>query len=385
MYSPAVSRPRTSAVAAVPAFSEQLDDLMRDMCAQPPGSRRAAVREHVIRRLLPLARRVARRYQRHGEDLDDLVQVAAVGLVKAVDSFDPRLGHAFLSYCLPKITGELRRHVRDRTAVIRLPRPLQEASGPVIHAIEELEQRHGGRRPTAAQIAEHTGLDCGRVLATLRAVHECRLRSLDEPADHDDGLPLASLLGAADAALEHVVDSVALASVVKRLPRRDQRVLYLRFYREQSQQQIANAVGVSQMQVSRILRRCCDRLREALLGTGPPRERPAVPERAVPARTGQRRERPDRAKPDDAAGETRCRARWQKSVRVRRSGGRGWLGPVRGLALVPRTPFRRSAYGDDGTQCGHGGGRSGRRSGRTVRQGGVSGGAAGRASGRSPP
>lgn len=167
------------------------------------------------------------------------------------------------------MTSELRRHLRDRTSAVRLPRSLQEASGQVLQAVEELEQLLCGGSPTAAQIADHTGLEHGRVVSTLRAVHECRPRSLDEPTGHDQDSPLACLLGADDDALGRVVDALALASLVKQLPERDRRVLYLRFYREQTQQQIADAIGVSQMRVSRILRHCLDRLREALLSTQP--------------------------------------------------------------------------------------------------------------------
>ncbi len=243
---------------------ERLDALLHEFSAQPPGPRRAALRDHVIRLMLPMARRVTRRFQRHGEEFDDLVQVAALGLIKAVDGYDPSRGHAFLAYALPKVTGEVRRHLRDRTAAVRLPRPLQDASGRILRAVEELEQRPGGRSPTAEQIAEHTGLSRDRVLCALRAVRECRARSLDEPAGSDRRDPPVRTVGAEDPALGRVVDSVTLAALVRQLPERDRRVLYLRFYRECSQPQIARAVGVSQMQVSRILRRCLDRLREGL-------------------------------------------------------------------------------------------------------------------------
>ncbi|MFI1420863.1 sigma-70 family RNA polymerase sigma factor [Streptomyces sp. NPDC020731] len=279
--------------AAVPEpSSEQLDALLRELSEHPPGLRRAALRDHVIRLLLPMARRVTRRFQRHGEEFDDLVQVASLGLIKAVDGYDPARGHAFLSYALPKVTGELRRHLRDRTATVRLPRPLQEASGQIFQAVEELEQRLGGRSPTSEQITEYTGLGQDRVLSTLRAVHACRPRSLDEPTGHDQEGSLARLAGAEDPALGRVVDTVSLAVLVKQLPERDRRVLYLRFYRERTQQQIAEAIGVSQMQVSRILRRCFDRLREALLAGEPCA---GAAEVARPARTP--RDRRDTEKP----------------------------------------------------------------------------------------
>ncbi|WP_431994335.1 sigma-70 family RNA polymerase sigma factor [Streptomyces griseoflavus] len=282
--------------APVPEPSpEQLDALLREFAEQPAGPRRTALRDHLIRLLLPVARRITRRFQRHGEEFDDLAQVAALGLIKAVDGYDPARGHAFLSYALPTVTGELRRHLRDRTAVVRLPRPLWEASGRVIQAVEELEQRLGGRSPTVEQIAEHTGLDRDRVRSALRAVHECRARSLDEPAGHDRTTPPARAAGAEDPALGRVVDSVSLAALVRQLPERDRRVLYLRFYRECSQPQIARAVGVSQMQVSRILRRCFDRLREGLEAGEP----------SAPGRAQSRQPAPAPRAPRTTAGVSR--------------------------------------------------------------------------------
>lgn len=287
MSSPAADPLRTRDAAAVAEPpSDHLDALLRAMSDQRPGPQRAAFRDQVIRVLVPLARRVARRFQGHGEDFDDLVQVASLGLVKAVDGYDPARGHAFLSYAVPTITGELRRHLRDHTCAVRLPRSLREASAHVFQAVEDLEQRLGGRSPTTRQIAEHTGLEHGQVRSALRTAHLCRLRSLEEPMAHDQASPLACLIGAEDTALGRVVDTLPLASLGKRLPELDRQVLYLRFYRKQTQWQIADVIGVSQMQVSRILRRCFDRLREGFLGTEPfparsEKERRAVGHRAA--------------------------------------------------------------------------------------------------------
>ncbi|TQL18683.1 RNA polymerase sigma-70 factor (sigma-B/F/G subfamily) [Streptomyces sp. SLBN-134] len=303
---------RTRDAAAPEPTAQHLDALLRELSEQPPGPRRAALRDDVIRRLLPVAHRVTRRFRRHGEEWDDLVQVASLGLIKAVDGYDPGRGHAFLSYALPKVTGEVRRHLRDRTAAVRLPRPLQEAAGQVFRAVEELEQRLDGHPPTTEQIAEHTGLGADRVLSALRAVHECRPRSLDAPAGGGRDAP-ACPLGAEDPALGLVVDTVSLASLVRRLPERDRRVLHLRFYREQSQREIAEAVGVSQMQVSRILRRCLGRLREALLASEPrPEAGEAAQARPAPGPPARRRPRtpppttpPQPATPHDGAARHR--------------------------------------------------------------------------------
>ncbi|MFF7790206.1 sigma-70 family RNA polymerase sigma factor [Streptomyces sp. NPDC007991] len=341
---------RTRSATAVPEpSSEHLDALMRELWEQPAGPRRSALRDQVIRLLLPMTRRVARRFGRHGEDYDDLVQVACLGLVKAVDGYDPTLGHAFLSYALPKVTGELRRHLRDRTSAVRLPRPLQEASGQVFQAVEELQQRLGGCSPPPRQIAEHTGLEHRQVLATLRAVHECRTRSLEEPAGHDQYSPLAWLIGAEDAALGRVVDTVALTSLVRRLPERDRHVLYLRFYRELTQQQIADVIGVSQMQVSRILRRCLDRLREGLLpaeplsGRGGDERRPVADRVARPATSSGRRQ-PVPARP--ACAEP---ARPAAGPAVRANPGPAGPGPDKSRASGRRG---RLAHLVAGTWCG---------------------------------
>ncbi|MFC8521005.1 SigB/SigF/SigG family RNA polymerase sigma factor [Streptomyces sp. NPDC057257] len=277
--------------------SDQLDALMRDIAALPPGPRRTALRDLVIQRLLPLARRVARRFRARGEDLDDLVQVASLGVLKAVDGYDHTRGHAFLSYALPTVVGELKRHLRDRTTAVRLPRPLQEARGQVFQAAEELEQQLGGRSPTPEQIAAHTGLDPRRVVATLRAVRECSPRSLDAPAAGDEGSSLESLVGCEDRALDLVVDTVALSSLLERLPDRDRYVLYLRFYRDQTQHQIAETIGVSQMQVSRILMRCFTKLRQDLLTTEPPAETDAEPRARQEAADRPAAGRPPRTAP----------------------------------------------------------------------------------------
>lgn len=272
--------------------SDRLDALMRDIAALPPGPRRTVLRERAIQTLLPLARRVARRFRGRGEDYDDLVQVAALGVVKAVDGYDHTLGHAFLAYALPTIRGEVRRHLRDRTTAVRLPRPLQEVQGQIFQAAEELEQRLGGRSPSPEQIAEHTGLQPHRVLAALRAVRDCSPRSLDAPVSADDASCLMSLLGGEDTALDLVIDAMALSSQLRLLSDRDRYVLYLRFYREQTQHEIAEAIGVSQMQVCRILRRCLARLREGLMATDPPaHERPC----------GERGAHRRRARPPDGA------------------------------------------------------------------------------------
>ncbi|MFG3120099.1 sigma-70 family RNA polymerase sigma factor [Streptomyces sp. NPDC048197] len=244
--------------------SEWMDAMMRDLSRCPPGPRQQGVRAATILALMPLARRVARRFHGQGEEADDLVQVASVGLTKAVDGFVPSRGHPFLAYALPTIVGEIKRHLRDRVPAVRLPRPLQEASGPVFRTLEELEQRSGGVSPGAEQIAAYLGMETALVTATLRAARVCRPVSMDGAGDGGEAHSAACGAGSADRNIDHVVDVVALTSAVRRLTALERRVLYLRFYRENTQQQIADAVGISQGQVSRRLGSCYRQLREAL-------------------------------------------------------------------------------------------------------------------------
>ncbi|WP_344399903.1 sigma-70 family RNA polymerase sigma factor [Streptomyces longisporus] len=249
--------------------SQLIDDLVAGISRLPPGPERDAAREGVIRRLLPLARRIAAKYRTSGgEDQDDLVQVACLGLIKAVDGYDPERGHAFLSYALPTVTGELKRHLRDRTALVRLPRSLQEARLRVVHAQRELEQRLAGRAPTPAEIAEVSGLSPEAVVDALQSDTAAYPRSLDAPPPGagDSWPDPAEVTGDCDPALEFAADRVTLMRALQRLPVRERRILFLRFFHDQPQQQIATAVGLSQMHVSRLLARCLARLREELEG-----------------------------------------------------------------------------------------------------------------------
>ncbi|WP_225833582.1 sigma-70 family RNA polymerase sigma factor [Streptomyces sp. NK08204] len=308
-------------VLAADHSSAWMDATMRDLAACPPGPRRQALRDAAILALLPLARRVARRFQGHGEQFEDLVQVASLGLVRAVDGFVPSRGHAFLSYALPTVVGEVRRHLRDRVPVIRLPRPLQEACGPVLQALEELEQRYGGVAPGAEKIAAHLGMETALVSATLRALRECRPVSLDAPAIGREAHTAVCGTGLEHRGVDHVVDVMTLASAVRRLTALERRILHLRFYQEQSQQQIAAAVGLSQGQVSRVVAHCCRRLGRALQAgsTGPAG---GVPDRRQTVTAGQERLAPGprqvpplrpcqgspRAEPDTGA------VRWEASA-----------------------------------------------------------------------
>ncbi|MCD0484883.1 SigB/SigF/SigG family RNA polymerase sigma factor [Streptacidiphilus sp. ASG 303] len=278
---------------------EQVDALLRRLSELRDSPERLAVRDEAVRSLLPLARRIAGRFRGRGEDAEDLYQVACVGLVKAVDGYDGARGHAFLSYAVPTIRGEVRRHLRDRTAGVHVPRPVQEVLARIRTARAELQQRNHGARPTAEDLAAHTGLDVADVRRALGAEDVRHTRSLDAaPAGRHGGPALADLAGAEDPGLDLAVDRVSLRPLVERLPERERRILYLRFFEDMTQRQVAEAVGLSQMHVSRLLRDCFTLLREQVLGPEGPAAGTAGPECGTGAGSQRRRRDQDRA-PED--------------------------------------------------------------------------------------
>lgn len=224
------------------------------------GDRRA--RDELVARFMPLARQLALRYYHGREPLEDLIQVAAVGLVKAVDRFEVRRTSAFASYAVPVMLGELRRHFRDNGWALHVPRGLQERTLAVDAEAERL-QRDNGRPPTPAQIAEGLGLSLEQVLEAIDAAHATDTVSLDAPRPAADGErdALVDAIGSLDERLELVEYREAIAGALDALPERERLILWLRFARDQTQSQIAAQLGVSQMQVSRLLRRTIDRLR----------------------------------------------------------------------------------------------------------------------------
>jgi RNA polymerase sigma-B factor len=223
-------------------------------------------REELIHRHLPLARGLARRYARTPEPFDDLMQVASLGLVKAVDRFDASRGAAFTSFAVPTILGELKRHFRDKGRSVHLPRGLQELVLRVQDADEKLSRRTG-RSPTVLEIAEHLQLETEAVLEALEAIAANQSVSLDAPIDmgmEDGASTRHDLLGADDLGYATVDVSVSLASAFAKLPENDRELLNLRFGQQLTQREIASRIGVSQMQVSRMLRRITDQLREPM-------------------------------------------------------------------------------------------------------------------------
>jgi RNA polymerase sigma-B factor len=228
----------------------------------PPPKRTRADRDAMVERHLGLARHLALRYSDSGEPLDDLFQVASVGLVNAVDRFDPTRGIAFTTFAVPTILGELKRHFRDRGWVIHVPRDLKEASLRVRRAIAD---HHGERPPTPAELAQTTGLSLEGVLEALDAAGAQRALSLDAPtgSEEDSGATLGDLLGDDDDELARATDRTLLASLLRTVTPREREVLRLRFVEDLTQSEIGERIGVSQMQVSRILRGTLTRMRSA--------------------------------------------------------------------------------------------------------------------------
>jgi RNA polymerase sigma-B factor len=221
-----------------------------------------AARDELVERFLPLARQLARRYQRGSEPLDDLIQVASIGLVKAVDRFDPERGTAFSSYAVPTILGELKRYFRDSGWAVHVPRGMQERVMTVNQAISKLS-RELGRSPTASEIADEIDEEPELVLEALEAAIAYDAVSLDTPrtSDEDDGDTYADTVGAVDERFELVEYESAIGPTMRALPARDRLVLKLRFEEDLTQLEIAQRIGVSQMHVSRLIRRALKRLR----------------------------------------------------------------------------------------------------------------------------
>ena len=220
-------------------------------------------REMLIERFLPLARQLARRYQRPEEPFDDLYQVACLGLVKAIDRFDLEREVAFSSYAVPTILGEIKRYFRDRTWSVRVPRDLQELALKVDRAVSNLSvDLH--RQPTVAEIAERLGAEEEDVLEGLEASGAYRATSLDAPRGTDDdggGDTLADTLGTEEQGFALAEDRATIAHLTRTLTTREREVLRLRFDEDLTQGEIGERIGVSQMQVSRIIRQALGRLR----------------------------------------------------------------------------------------------------------------------------
>jgi len=248
---------------AVP--TETAAELLTALSALPAGHpSRAALRDRTIEAWLPLANHLAHRYGGRGEPTDDLLQTAAVGLIKAVDRFDPTRGVDFAGYAIPTIVGELKRHFRDRTWDIRVPRRLQELRLSISEANSTLLQTLG-RSPTVTDIAAHLKVSEEEVLEGLEGARAYNAVSLSTPTgDSERGAELGDLLGSEDTSFELAELRVALGPALATLDEREQKILTLRFYGNLTQSQIADQIGVSQMHVSRLLARALTKLRGQL-------------------------------------------------------------------------------------------------------------------------
>ena len=228
---------------------------------------RDRLREEVIAEYMSYARFLAGRYCLHGEAARDLNQAAYLGLVKAVDNYDPAFETTFLTYATPMIAGEMKRHFRDTTWDVHVPRRMQELSGQLRAGTEELAQELG-RSPSVPELAGHLGASQEDVVNAFEATRAYSTASLDMPvaADEGDGVVLGDLIGAEDPAIDMVVDRESLKKALKRLTDREKRVLLMRFFRNMTQSEIGAELGVSQMQVSRLLAQILGRLRGKLAG-----------------------------------------------------------------------------------------------------------------------
>jgi RNA polymerase sigma-B factor len=244
-----------------------LEELFRRNRASPDP----ALVEELVRRFAPLTRSVARRYYSRGEPLDDLIQVANVGLLKAIARFDPDRGFAFTSFATPTMLGELKRHFRDSGWAVHVPRGVKERAVELARVTEELSAQLG-RSPSVPELADALGATEEQTLEALEAYHARHAAPLDPtPGADDDGAPLgpAAMLGADDERLEQAEYMTMIARGVETLSDSDRVILYLRFERDLTQSEIARRVGTSQMQVSRLLRAAIEKIRRVSGETDP--------------------------------------------------------------------------------------------------------------------
>ncbi|WP_420036152.1 SigB/SigF/SigG family RNA polymerase sigma factor [Streptomyces sp. cg28] len=237
------------------------------------GPEHDLLNEELVEAWLPMAHRIAGRFRNKGENQDDLRQVAAMGLVKAVDRYDPERG-AFESYAVPTITGELRRHFRDHTWDVRVPRRVQDLRNQVRGARRELMDRPGrDGEPSTEDIAAETGLTLDEVRTGLEALESYSALSLDaDVATSDDDFSLADTLGRNEPGYDLVTDREAAKRGLKHLAERERTILYLRFFEDMTQANIAEELGISQMHVSRLITRSCTRIRDEANAPTPERQ-----------------------------------------------------------------------------------------------------------------
>jgi RNA polymerase sigma-B factor len=241
-------------------------ELFQAMAASEPGEpAHGAARDALVSLHMPLVEHLARRFRNRGEPYDDLVQVATIGLIKAVDRFDSDRQVEFSTYATPTILGEIKRYFRDKGWAIRVPRRLQELRLSLTAATAELTQERG-RAPTVAELAERLGLSPDLVIEGLESANAYNTLSLDAPDQNEtDATTVLDGLGGEDEALESVEYRESLKPLLANLETREKRILTLRFFRGMTQSEIAEEIGISQMHVSRLLTRTLNELRAGLL------------------------------------------------------------------------------------------------------------------------
>jgi RNA polymerase sigma-B factor len=246
----------------VRARSAELFDVLRDDGAS--SAERAVARDGLVHLHLSLVEHCARRFRNRGEPFEDLVQVGTIGLIKAVDRFETDRGVEFSTYATPTVIGEIKRHFRDKGWAIRVPRRLQELRMQIGNATGELTQKLG-RSPTPRELAEVIGCTVEEIVEGIESSHAYATLSLDASDDDDEGPPaMLATLGVEDANIEHVEVRESIKPLLEGLGEREKRILLLRFFKNMTQSQIAEEIGVSQMHVSRLLTRTLAQLRTSL-------------------------------------------------------------------------------------------------------------------------
>ena len=242
-----------------------LADRLRALSAlAPTDPARSRLRDDVICACLPATKRLASRFFGRGETPEDLIQIATIGLIKAVDRFDTDRETQFMSYATPTIIGEIKRHFRDKGWSVRVSRPMQELYLQINQALPDLAQDLG-RTPTTADIAERIGVSVDEAAAAMNCGHAYSARSLSAPIGNPDSISLADTLGGEDPQMESVADRTTLQALLAEVPEREQLILKLRFFENLTQAEIADRIGVSQMHVSRLLTRTLAEMRTRLI------------------------------------------------------------------------------------------------------------------------
>ncbi|NDA59234.1 MAG: SigB/SigF/SigG family RNA polymerase sigma factor [Actinobacteria bacterium] len=254
-----MSQTRQSADDQRLAAERELFERLHD--ANASDAERSAVRDELVETHMPLVHHLARRYADRGEPIEDVTQVATIGLIQAIDKFDPERGSAFSTYAVPTILGAIRRHFRDATWSVKVPRRVQELRGKIDAAHDALAQELG-RSPTVAEIAARADVDPADVLDSLELSHARSTAPIDATSDGE--VPLADTLGDLDASLTDIENAETIKRLLATLSEDERAVVTLRFFDGLTQTQIAERVGVSQMQVSRILTRSLEKLRAGL-------------------------------------------------------------------------------------------------------------------------